>query len=106
MEVGSGAKNDRPELGAAIAFARQKDTLVVWKLDRLGRSLRHLIETMNELRTRRIGFRSLQENLDTSNASGKLFFHVFGALAEFERFDPGTNPCGSDGCPCPGPTWR
>ncbi|MEO6783012.1 MAG: recombinase family protein [Bradyrhizobium sp.] len=84
-EVGSGAKADRLQLKEAADFAREKDTLVVWKLDRLGRSLKHLIQTVNELHDRRIGFRSLRESLDTSSASGKLFFHVFGALAEFER---------------------
>jgi len=61
------------------------DTLVVWKLDRLGRSLKHLIETVTALQTRKIGFRSLQESIDTTTSGGKLIFHVFGALAEFER---------------------
>ena len=84
-ETGSGAKSDRPELSEALAFARQKDTVVVWKLDRLGRSLKHLIDTVNDLHKRGIGFRSLQEHLDTTTPSGKLFFHIFGALAEFER---------------------
>jgi DNA invertase Pin-like site-specific DNA recombinase len=64
---------------------RAGDALVVWRLDRLGRSLRHLIETVNDLRDRRIGFRSLQEAIDTSTSGGKLVFHIFGALAEFER---------------------
>ena len=85
MEIGSGAKADRPQLRRALTFRRENDTLVVWKLDRLGRSLKHLIETVNELHDRRVGFRSLRESLDTSSASGKLFFQVFGALAEFER---------------------
>jgi len=84
-ETGTGAKSDRPQLSEALAFARQKDTLVVWKLDRLGRSVKHLIDTVNDLKERGIGFRSLQENLDTTTSSGKLLFHVVGALAEFER---------------------
>ncbi len=64
---------------------RESDTLVVWKLDRLGRSLKHLIETVVALQRAQKGFRSLQENIDTSTSGGKLFSHIFGALAEFER---------------------
>jgi hypothetical protein len=64
---------------------RAGDALVVWRLDRLGRSLRHLIEAVNDLRDRGIGFRSLQEAIDTSTSGGKLVFYIFGALAEFER---------------------
>src|SRR5205807_6619960 len=60
-------------------------TLVVWRLDRLGRSLKHLIETITNLNNRKIGFKSIQENIDTSTSGGKLIFHMFGALAEFER---------------------
>jgi DNA invertase Pin-like site-specific DNA recombinase len=81
----SGALDERPQLAKAIAALRTGDTLVVWRLDRLGRSLRHLIETVNDLRDRGIGFRSLQEAIDTSTSGGKLVFHIFGALAEFER---------------------
>ncbi|MFC1484220.1 recombinase family protein [Candidatus Neomarinimicrobiota bacterium] len=81
----SGAKDDRPGLAEAIEFLRKGDTLVVWKLDRLGRSLRHLIEVVNEFHKRGRLFKSLQENIDTASSSGKLIFHVFGALAEFER---------------------
>jgi len=81
----SGAKSDRPGLKQAMDFVRAGDTLVVWKLDRLGRSLKHLIETVNTLNDRGVGFKSLQEGMDTSTAGGKLIFHVFGALAEFER---------------------
>jgi DNA invertase Pin-like site-specific DNA recombinase len=84
-DVASGAKADRTGLAEALIFSRPGDTLVVWKLDRLGRSLKHLIETINDLHRRKIGFRSLQENVDTTTSAGKLFFHVFGALAEFER---------------------
>mgnify|MGYP001179302743 CR=1 FL=1 len=81
----SGAKADRPGLKQAMDFVRAGDTLVVWKLDRLGRSLKHLIETVNTLNDRGVGFKSIQEGMDTSTSGGKLIFHVFGALAEFER---------------------
>lgn len=81
----SGAVADRPELMAAIGYARSGDTLVVWKLDRLARSVKQLIDTVENLRGRRIGFRSLTEALDTTTAQGRLVFHMFGALAEFER---------------------
>src|SRR4051812_9649053 len=84
-DVASGAKDDRTGLAEAIAFLRPGDTLVVWKLDRLGRSLTHLIETVTTLQAKKIGFRSLQESIDTTTSGGKLIFHVFGALAEFER---------------------
>jgi DNA invertase Pin-like site-specific DNA recombinase len=84
-DVASGAKTSRPGLDDALAYMREGDTLVVWKLDRLGRSLRHLIDVVNDLNERNIGFRSLQESIDTTTPGGKLIFHVFGALAEFER---------------------
>jgi DNA invertase Pin-like site-specific DNA recombinase len=81
----SGSKSDRPGLIDALNFARSTDVLVVWKLDRLGRSLSHLIETVQKLTERGIEFRSLQENLETVSPGGKLLFHIFGAIAEFER---------------------
>lgn len=81
----SGAKADRLGLKQAFAFARKGDTIVVWRLDRLGRSLKDLIALIEELESRKIGFRSLQENIDTTTSGGKLIFHLFGALAEFER---------------------
>lgn len=81
----SGAKAERVGLKAALEYVRTGDTLVVWRLDRLGRSLKHLIEIVTELEARNVGLRSLQESLDTSSNSGKLIFHIFGALAEFER---------------------
>ena len=81
----SGAKADRPGLTEALAFARPGDCLVVWRLDRLGRSLRNLIDVVADLDARGVGFRSLQENIDTTTSGGKLVFHVFAALAEFER---------------------
>jgi len=81
----SGAKADRPGLAEALAYLRPGDTLVVWRLDRLGRSLKDLIALVEELEERGIGLRSLQEHLDTTTSGGKLIFHLFGALAEFER---------------------
>lgn len=84
-EKKSGAKEDREELRKALEYMREGDTLVVWKLDRLGRSLKHLIEVVNHLNERGIGFKSLQEGMDTTSAGGKLIFHIFAALAEFER---------------------
>jgi len=80
----SGAVTDRPALHDALEFARRGDTLIVWKLDRLARSMKQLIETVETLRLG-IGFRSLTEALDTTTAQGRLVFHMFGALAEFER---------------------
>ena len=84
-EIISGARAERPVLQQALAHLRAGDVLMIWKLDRLGRSLRHLIEVVSDLAQRGIGFKSLQENLDTTTSSGKLVFHMFGALAEFER---------------------
>ena len=84
-EKASGAQRDRPELAAAISYMRAGDSLVVWKLDRLARSLPQLIETVAQLEAQGIGLRSLTEAVDTTTAGGKLIFHIFGALAEFER---------------------
>src|SRR5579884_4097368 len=84
-DVISGAKAERKGLQEALEYVREGDTLVVWRLDRLGRSLKHLIETITNLNNRKIGFKSLQENMDTTTSGGKLIFHIFGALAEFER---------------------
>lgn len=84
-DTASGAKAERDGLERALHFLREEDTLVVWKLDRLGRSLRHLIETVSRLQERGIGLRSLTESIDTTTSGGKLIFHMFGALAEFER---------------------
>jgi DNA invertase Pin-like site-specific DNA recombinase len=84
-EKASGAQRDRPELRAALDYVRSGDTLVVWRLDRLARSLKQLIETIELLDEQGIGFRSLTENIDTTTSGGRLVFHIFGALAEFER---------------------
>lgn len=81
----SGTLADRPQLSAALDYMRPGDTLTVWRLDRLGRSLRHLVDTVTNLQERGVGFRSLQESIDTTTTGGRLVFHVFCALAEFER---------------------
>src|SRR5438477_7399478 len=81
----SGAQTERKGLDEALQFLREGDTLVVWRLDRLGRTLKHLIETVTDLSQRHIGFKSLTESIDTTTSGGKLIFHIFGALAEFER---------------------
>ncbi len=84
-DIGSGARANREGLETLLKYARPGDTIVVWRLDRLGRSLRHLVELVAGLQPLEIGIRSLQENIDTTTASGKLFLHIFAALAEFER---------------------
>lgn len=84
-EKQSGGSTDRPELQQCIKALRTGDTLVVWRMDRLGRSLKHLIEIVTDLEARGVGFESLTERIETSGASGKLMFHVFSAMAEFER---------------------
>ena len=84
-EVAPGSKKDRPELVRALDYLRDGDILVVWRLDRLARSLKQLIETVELLEGSGVGLLSLTENLDTGTPGGKLVFHVFGALAEFER---------------------
>jgi DNA invertase Pin-like site-specific DNA recombinase len=81
----SGAKAERPGLREALAFARSKDAIVVWRLDRLGRSLKDLVQNVEDLNARGVEFRSLHENIDTTSPGGKFQFHVFSALAEFER---------------------
>src|ERR687883_19281 len=81
----SSTKDQRPGLEDALSHLRPGDTLVVWRLDRLGRSLKHLIETVTALHAQQIAFKSITENIDTATATGQLVFHLFGALAEFER---------------------
>lgn len=84
-DTASGAKADRPGLADALAYLRDGDVLAVWRLDRLGRSMPHLIETIGALEARGVGFRSLTEAIDTTTPGGRLIFHVFGALGQFER---------------------
>jgi DNA invertase Pin-like site-specific DNA recombinase len=81
----SGVKSERPGLQDALEYMREGDTFVVWRLDRLGRSLKDLVQKVEDLQSRNIGFCSLQESIDTTSPSGKFQFHVFSALAEFER---------------------
>lgn len=81
----TGVKADRPELDALLSYIREGDTLVVWRLDRLGRSSRHLTELVEDLQEKGVAFRSLTEGLDTSTSTGKLIFQIFAAMAEFER---------------------
>jgi DNA invertase Pin-like site-specific DNA recombinase len=81
----TGKDIDRQGLQGALSHLRAGDTLVVWRLDRLGRTLKQLIELINDLNSRGVGFNSLTENIDTTTSGGKLIFHIFGALAEFER---------------------
>lgn len=81
----SGARADRSGLTTLMSMLRAGDTVVIWRLDRLGRSLKNLIELVERLEATKVGLRSLQENIDTTSSGGKLVFHLFGALAEFER---------------------
>jgi DNA invertase Pin-like site-specific DNA recombinase len=81
----TGTKQERKGLAQALSHLREGDTLVVWRLDRLGRSLTHLIATVTKLKEQNIAFQSLTENIDTATTTGQLVFHIFGALAEFER---------------------
>lgn len=81
----SGAVDERDGLAQTLSFVKSGDVLVVWKLDRLGRSLPHLLTIVNELKEKQVAFRSLTEGMDTTTASGELLFHVFGALAQYER---------------------
>ena len=85
VDTASGGLAERPELARLLDQARPGDTLVVWRLDRLGRSIKHLIATLTDLSEIEIGFRSLTENIDTTTPGGRLVFHIFAALAEFER---------------------
>lgn len=84
-DVASGAKSQRPGLDKALNYVREGDTLIIWKLDRLGRSIQHLIQTITALQEKKIYFKCLQEAIDTTTSTGKLIFHIFSALAQFER---------------------
>lgn len=85
QEVLSGAKTERPILKELLANLREDDVLVIWKLDRLGRSLRHLVDIVNQLNARKIGLQSLNDPIDTTTSHGRLTFNLFASLAEFER---------------------
>lgn len=85
QEIESGAKDDRPELNKCLEHLDAGDVLVVWRLDRLGRNLKHLIHVVEDLKKKGIGFQSTQEGFDTTTSGGRLVFQIFGALAEFER---------------------
>jgi DNA invertase Pin-like site-specific DNA recombinase len=85
VETASGTRTDRPELAKLMEVAREGDTVVCWRLDRIGRSLRHLIEMAERLQQRGIAFRSLTENIDTSTPSGRFLFNILGALSQMER---------------------
>ena len=85
VEIGSGSRADRPELAKALDIARAGDTIVCWRLDRLARSLRHLIDLSEQLQQRGIALRSVTESIDTSTPSGRFLFNVLGAVGEMER---------------------
>jgi DNA invertase Pin-like site-specific DNA recombinase len=85
LDRASGTLAERPQLAAALAYLREGDTLVVWRLDRLGRSLQHLVKVIGDLQARGVAFRSLTESIDTSTPTGTLMLHLFGAFAQFER---------------------
>ena len=98
-EKASGALAHRPQLDKLLDYVRPDDVVVVWRLDRLGRSLKNLIALVEELGEKGVGFRSLTESIDTTSTGGKLIFHIFAALGEFEpRADWGANQCGAGGC--------
>ena len=85
QEKFTGKLRERPELSQCLRMLRKRDVLIVWKLDRLARSLKDLVEIVQDLNQREIGFKSLTEAIDTTSSSGRLVFHIFGALAEFEH---------------------
>src|SRR5947208_16415899 len=84
-DIITGTKQDRPGLAQALSHLREGDTLIVWRLDRLGRSLKHLLETVTALKQQGVAFKSITENIDTATATGQLVLHIFVALADFER---------------------
>lgn len=84
-DTASGAKTARPQLDALLAQVRKYDVVIVWRLDRLGRNLKHLIEIIEDFKAKGVAFRSITENIDTDTPTGTLFFQLFGAFAEYER---------------------
>ncbi len=84
-DIAKGARQDRPELTKLLEIVEEKDTIVIWKLDRLGRSLHHLVKIVNDLNSKNVGLVSLNDPIDTTTAQGRLMFNVFASLAEFER---------------------
>jgi len=102
-DTASGSRTDRPQLGEVMAALRAGDTLAVWRLDRLGRSLPHLIDTVRGLEERGVGFRSLQESIDTTTPGGRLVFHVFASLAEFSVISTSSGSELRPGSPLPVP---
>ena len=107
FEDTAGGTAERPSLEQALSHLRSGDTLVVWRLDRLGRSLKDLISRAEALRTGGVGLKSLKEAIETDSPTGQLVFHIFGALAEFKRSpDPRTDPGGPTGGPRTRATWR
>lgn len=85
IDIASGTKSSRPELNKMLSELRQKDVIVIWKLDRLGRSLKHLVELIEQFNEKQIGLQSLNDPIDTTTPQGKLIFNIFASLAEFER---------------------
>lgn len=104
VEKASGAQRERPELQAALDYMREGDRLVVWKLDRLARSVKQLIETVESLEPQQIGFRSLTEAIDTTTAGGKLVFHIFGCARRVRAcHHPRADPRRPGSCTCAQP---
>ena len=97
----SGTQVERPGLKEALSHLREADTLVVWKLDRLGRSVKGLVDLVNELETQKVHFQSITDGVDTKTPAGRFFFHVMASLANGARADPGAHPCRTGGCPVP-----
>lgn len=97
QDIASGAKSARPELDKLLANVRPGDAVVIWKLDRLGRSLKHLVELVGELAERKVGLQSLNDPIDTTHAQGRLVFNLFASLAEFEREVPNDMQVGQTG---------
>ena len=105
-EHASGGRWDRPELHRMLDFLREGDCVVVWKLDRLSRSLRDLLQIMDRITDRKAGFRSLTESIDTTAPAGRMLMQMLGSFADYAGDDPGANPCRAGSCPCQRPASR